>query len=208
MITPPQQKGIYQLTVWLSANGTTEPFLHLPLTVLPAADAVVFGQTLDPDWNLEPNARVTLTTAEIDGRTGLAFEPAGSWRVDGTTSAPIDFFGFEALNLAFHPGTATITEGRSPRLRLQTEPGNLVDILPQIDLENPTWQTIKLTLEDLGIDGTLPLEGLALNGGNLQGTFYLGDIRLLAQALPEDPISAVLTTFLTRVKCPMWSATI
>jgi glucose/arabinose dehydrogenase len=156
--------------------------------VLPASDALFFSAALAPSWSFDFNSRITPTPATFDGRAGLALESTGSWRLSLLTDTPVDAFGFTTLSFAFHPGAFSLREGRAPLLRLVTVPGlSTVDLLPLVDLDTQAWQTVSVPVATLKLAGELKEIRFS---GNLEGTFYVGDIRLVAPA-PATPSAVV-----------------
>ncbi|MBT4611450.1 MAG: T9SS type A sorting domain-containing protein [Gemmatimonadetes bacterium] len=153
---------------------------RLPVDVYPAQDAVLFGDDLGPTWSLDANSRVQPEPGAFDDRPGLALASSGSWRMSFETTTPVSLFGYEALHFEFHPASYSISEGRDPRLGVGT-----VDLLEKLDLNLQQWQTVTLPLEESGLPTTVPLQSLRFTG-NLQGTFYLGDVRLVAQSPPTS----------------------
>ena len=57
-----------------------------------------------------------------------------------------------------------------------------------VDLEVADWQVVEIPLDESGI--TEPIESVAF-AGNLEGTFYIDDLRLVA-AEPPPPRTAVV----------------
>ncbi|MBI2504733.1 MAG: T9SS type A sorting domain-containing protein, partial [Candidatus Latescibacteria bacterium] len=62
-------------------------------------------------------------------------------------------------------------------------PGNIIDLLTEVDLTSRQWQRLTIPLEKFGADERLDLTGLGFTG-NLEGTFYLSDVRVMRQVLP------------------------
>ena len=129
--------------------------------------------------NVQPTATTgfgDLTSLQV--RT----DETGAWRVLCQPSSPLDITGYRALHFAFHPGDTRALE--SPSLRVGTRQGE-IDLLAgvsedmQIDLEMRDWQEVELPLELLDIED--PIAAIAFSG-NLAGTFYLADIRLVTAA--------------------------
>ena len=177
----PSQNDVYWLPMLITKPAQTpEFFASIRLDIFPAADVVVFEETLDTAWNLEDNSRVTPTLAAFDGQDGLVLESTGSWRFTLAPEMPVELFGFAGLNFAFHPGTHTLPEGRDPRLQV-----GRVNLLEQVDLNLRQWQAVNLGIEGIGLSNGL-LHQLMFSG-NLEGTFYLADIRLIAQEPPPNP---------------------
>jgi hypothetical protein len=101
-----------------------------------------------------------------------------AWQIDLRPVVPVDTLGYAALHFAYHPGDARgervnglaiNTNSRSPA----------IDLLRGgwVDMEKAEWQVVEIPLAAFRLAG--PLEFIRLHG-NLIGTFYLDDIRLVA----------------------------
>ena len=94
--------------------------------------------------------------------------------------APVDPVGYRALRLAFHPGDAE--GGARPvfNVVVNKDTPSLVSLFEGdgLELARKEWQVIEIPLEHFfRLDR--PIESIRLFG-NLRGTFYLGDVRLVA----------------------------
>ena len=101
-------------------------------------------------------------------------------------------FGYTHLRFAMHPGDVS---GRALNLFLGGE--EAVENVPlmgrqaqedrSIELAVADWQGVEIPLAEVGI--TEPITSITFNG-NLEGTFYLDDLRLVA-ATPPQPNTAI-----------------
>ena len=114
------------------------------------------------------------------------------WNVVLQAPEPVDLFGYTHLRLVFHPGDA---EGRSLSLILSSEETSknipLAGLNAQedqsIDLTRADWQVIEIPLPGTDI-AKLTINSVTLNG-DLEGTFYIDDLRLVA---PETSSTAIV----------------
>ena len=189
--------GLYQLTGMLSAdvsNGLKSVRIHLrqetpdgplettlvkELVVLPVADQVIFADQYGENWaqgftsNVEVNEQVLANT----WAQALVAE---AFTLEYKTLVPVEPVGYRALRLAFHPGDAA--GGTQPvfNVMVNGDTPSLVALFEGdgLDLARQEWQAIEIPLERFfRLDG--PIESIRLFG-NLRGTFYLGDVRLVA----------------------------
>ena len=169
------------------------------VVVLPANDIPLLDAAGAPGWQVEAGGGAQLPQPAAD-RPGfsLAVSPASygvNWTVDFIPPAPVETLGYRGLHLAFHPGDL-----QAPKLPLlvMTIDGLTVDLLHdsetvRLDLEEPAWQVIEIPLEAFALQiGPLvgarsqysrlerigPVTKVQL-AGNVTGTFYLDDIRLV-----------------------------
>ena len=127
-------------------------------------------------------------------------EESGQWRVVCQPQSPLDVTGYHALHFAFHPGGAVAPQRAS--LRVGTSQGE-IDLLAaaledrRIDLEVRDWQAVELPLKLFHSEG--PIGTIAFSG-DITGTFYLDDIRLVKAtptitAVVEEQASRLPTAF-------------
>ena len=180
------------------------------LVVVPARDQVVLDEGLEQRWTLDHSALVEpdLTSSDrvYSGATAAAFQARssrlGGWNLALRPSEPLDPAGYRVLQLAFHPGDATLAEGGQLFLVVEGEktsvlagPGRhglfegysrRVDLVGQgkglLNVEQRQWQQVEIPLQRLDLTG--PIAELRLVG-TLAGTFFLDDIRLVAAPLPR-----------------------
>jgi hypothetical protein len=199
-LTVKGEKGVKGVSIMIDQATSVGPVwtqLTKTLTVLPATDLVLFGETLAERWTLEPGSGVTVTPATTvvsEGTTALALQTTGWWSVDVRPAVPVDTVGYTALRLAFHPGDVPVSSrnlfgvvinGTSNVNLVRRNPGDI-----GVDVAEKAWQVVEVPLEKFGLDG--PINVLRLTGG-FTGTFYLDDLRLVAVPSPPlpPPITAV-----------------
>lgn len=164
----------------------------------PGQDLLIASESLAPGWNLEGDATLRLSDFGTSGPTfeGNALEASASdvgfrgWGLVFTPDVPVSTAGYHSLRFAFHPGTLV---SRGPFLSLGISPADNINLLDgHIDLNRSEWQTVEILLADLivstsensmrsskqGLDE--PIEEIRIQG-NLEGTFYLDEIRLVSQ---------------------------
>ena len=124
----------------------------------------------------------------FEGDTALEVIADGDWTVAYAASEPHAQTGYDALRLAIHPGDVTAGAGNAFRVALNS--GLIVNLLDgdlegvEIDLTRKEWQSVEIPLSLFGLDLHEPVDVIKLSG-NLSGSFYLDDIRLV-RAIPED----------------------
>lgn len=189
--------GLYQLTGTLSAdvsNGLKSVRIHLrqetpdgplettivrELVVLPAADQVIFADQYGENWTQGFTSNVEVDEQVFAGTWAQALA-AEAFTLEYKPLTPVEPVGYRALRLAFHPGD---TEGDTRpvfNVMVNGDTPSLVSLFEQdgLDLARQEWQVIEIPLERFfRLDG--PIESIRLFG-NLRGTFYLGDVRLVA----------------------------
>jgi len=112
------------------------------------------------------------------------------WRLQASLPGAIDAFGFAILHFAVHPGTAT---GSSLSLQLGDASlpltGRRSNPAYRVDLERQEWQVFEIPASlVLGVSYADTLTGFGFFG-NLDGTFYVDDVRLIA---PAPAVTAVI----------------
>ena len=133
------------------------------------------------------------------------------WNVEFQTEEPFPSEGYQALRFAFHPGDAAPTSGSRFLVAInkpsiaesekqdgysQYAPyGEPINLLTgglgggmrgfEIDLERREWQVVEIPLEAMQLSGPIQLIRFF---GNLQGTFYLDDLRLVTAAVPPTAV--------------------
>ena len=182
------------------------------ILLAPPADLLIFGDTVADAWQLEASRGLEMNPAAetlvYQGQSALELQPERSWSVAYVPAVSLSTVGYTALRFAFHPGDATgnsfslsikyeptIAIGDSPYSSISLLDGDLEGI--GVDLEVKDWQVVEIPLETLGLESEWAFNLKAPIGsirffGNLKGTFYLDDIRLITAAKPSQPITAVL----------------
>lgn len=197
-----------------TAVGTQWTQLSREVSVVPTRDLVIFTDDLSPAWQLD----AVLGTVEpvysgddpvFAGQKAAALtvrSPADlpNWQIEFHTPEPIPLFGYSALHLAFHPGDLK-GSAESHYLNLGIKAigfrlfrfGDLArtDSLlgrtaqtTRIDINRREWQTLELPLDTVDPTGTLRAFYLE---SNMEGTFYIDDLRLVSAAGPPPASTAV-----------------
>ncbi|MBI2502597.1 MAG: ASPIC/UnbV domain-containing protein, partial [Candidatus Latescibacteria bacterium] len=160
--------------------------------VLPAADLVVFGDALAQGWQVKTPNKVEFDfearTVVFSGKAALALNPSSFfWTVQCLPAEPVRHFGYTALRFAFHPGEVIPPRDSKLSININKEQ---IDLLGPgqalVDLEAKDWQVVEVPLDFLEADEPITLLTFQ---GNLKGTFYLDDIRLVAVSPP--PLTVV-----------------
>ena len=156
-----------------------ETIIVKELVVLPGADQVIFADQYGENWTQGFTSNVEVDEQVFAGTWAQALV-AEAFTLEYKPLTPVEPVGYRALRLAFHPGDAkggtrpvfnVVVNGDTPSLVALFEGDGL-------DLARQEWQVIEIPLERfLRLDG--PIESIRLFG-NLRGTFYLGDVRLVA----------------------------
>jgi len=156
------------------------------IDVVPATeDAVILDDTLADLWQVE-------TRGSVEGPefadTGIAHagEMSGAFRVDSdgwsvkfVPEIQIDTLMYKGLRFAFHPGNTT--ESADGTLALVVNNSWAVDLVKRdaesvgVDLARPAWQVVELPLDLFALGKNIRSVRFS---GNLEGTFYLDDVRL------------------------------
>ncbi len=159
------------------------------IAAITAEDVVVFDDALPAQWSIDTGRRLTMDPAVsmpvFQGAAALGLQGLGGvWQMDYRLSQPISPVGYNTLQFAFHPGDVSL-ERAFLLLELIGVPrtgNNSIDLLKGglVDLEVADWQTVAIDIgEFYGSD-----IGLIRFSSNLEGAFYLDDIRLVADLLP------------------------
>ena len=188
--------GFRELSVLIEQSTSRGPHwirLAQHVLVLPAADLLVFGDALAEAWFLEMDAGSA--EAQIyGGRSVLALQTPAFWNMDVRAVRALEPAGYIHLQFAFHPGMATVPRSSSFSVVVNGRNDRRVVLLRRrtfddigIDMEVADWQLVKIPLDVLV--GGEAIASIRFSG-NLEGVFYLDDIRLVAAQV--SPSTAVL----------------
>ena len=189
--------GPYHVEVRVEDDmGRIYPYSNLPFAVRPAVDLAIMDESLATGVRTtaergasEP--RFTDSGPIFRGAVASAFEVksgnAEGWDVGLHFAEPVDFLGYTHFHLAFHPGdvsgrTLTMFLGEY-RIRLA---GRGSPISWRLDLDLREWQQVDIPLDLLQRDQMFDAISFS---GNLEGTFFIDDMRLVAD---ETAVSTVL----------------
>ncbi|NKB65855.1 MAG: T9SS type A sorting domain-containing protein [Candidatus Latescibacteria bacterium] len=159
---------------------------HLAFTRSQAGFPDIYVMEMQPSDRLVLHPQQQQTVYR--GPTALQVEARhGQWQILYQTAEPVDLAGYKALHLAFHGGDVDWAADAS--LQLATSAGNVELLGPWIDPAGPDWQTVELPLYLFaGADQAIQAVNIT---GNLHGTFYLDDIRLVTAASSAASNTAV-----------------
>ncbi|NKB69761.1 MAG: T9SS type A sorting domain-containing protein [Candidatus Latescibacteria bacterium] len=194
-----QRNAVFHVEQETSLGPRPMTLVHA-VSVVPAGDRVVFGDELAAPWTLDTSRRLVAASTAAGpvhrGEAALGLEGTGGvWQMVYALERPFSLVGYETLRFAFHPGAAP--EGGFLLLQVA---GQLVD-QPQrsftlelfkdawLDPALREWQVVEIGLDALrGVD----MAFIRFNG-NLEGAFYLDDMRLVASEF-SPPVTAVAQT--------------
>jgi hypothetical protein len=199
------QTGLRALAVRISQDplrpGYSATFTKA-IAVVPAGDVLILGDALAAGWQAtgkgggQPPAFGGAGPVHAGERAGaFPVKPERAvvnWEVELRAPQSLSPFGFSALRFAFHPGDLQGPLVKSLVLSLEGRNRKVVDLQRgdeslRVELERREWQVIEVPLTDLKAEDRI--EAIRFSG-NLTGTFYLDDLRLVAPGSP--PATAVL----------------
>ena len=208
-----RSNGQAEVIIWIrqrnDAGLHSVKLIHV-VTVAPVSDAIVFADAPTLGWTLEHSNLVQPATVAWEGATaiGLTATPSrlAGWNVEFKIDQPFLKDGYKSLRFAFHPGDVATTDDGSFQIRinqrsvgnraptgrytLDREFGKLVNLLGdgiggvagyEVDLARREWQVVEIPLDILQPEGAIELIRFS---GNIAGTFYLDDLRLVTSAPP------------------------
>jgi hypothetical protein len=178
-LDPTLTNGVHQVPVLFDGPRGPGLFANVQLQVFPGSDRQILGAGLAPGWRANAGPGLVSDIVEFEERDAMALQASQSWNVALIPDLGVQMFGYRSLSISFHPGDATAAEGRDPRLLV-----GAVDLLSQIDLSRRQWQTVDIPLESLGYGTDGVLVTVAIRG-NLEGTSYLADVRMVAGPQPR-----------------------
>ncbi len=174
----------------------------------PDGTRIVFQSSRDGNREvsvMDLAAKVEMNPAQhsivYQGQTAFELKTDGLWNVTCVTDAPLSTVGYETLHFAFHPGDTHVSDENSFRVEIGefTLGGVTIDVLgeavvsPGIDLEVRDWQVVELPLESSELLASIDR---VIFSGNLTGTFYLDDIRLVTAFEPATVVEEDLSSAL------------
>jgi len=202
LLTVKGYSGIRNVSIMVDQNTSLGPYwtrLSRSIPVFPREDLPILDEGLGPGWQVDGTGGVEeldlrQTDRIFQGNSASTFRVKPEkriWEVSVRPHVPVDMLGYMALRFAFHPGDA-VAEGFV--LFSVSINGNKVDLVREslegmhVDLDQRVWQVVEIPLAAIGVKE--PIRNI-LFSGNLEGTFYLDDIRLVA-AKPPPSATAVL----------------
>ncbi len=203
--------GTKELTLTFEQESQGTPYsypVEHGVAVFPHAALPILTQSLAAGWQLSAQRGVDVATdgttpppaqdTESAGPQVLVYEGSANWWLDLRRSTPIDPMGYTTLQFLFHPGDNAADAGSLSTLDLQVNDkrlkvsGTSGAVGSSVQMESPTWQQIEVPLAALGIRGkSEPIEKITF-WGRQEGTFYLADIRLVADLSVPGVSTAVV----------------
>ncbi|MBT4501981.1 MAG: T9SS type A sorting domain-containing protein [Gemmatimonadetes bacterium] len=191
----PIENGIHLLVVMVDQTTSLGSYwvrLEKGITVFPEGDLEIFGEEVAEGGSVGSN-EASVQSQEAGGQTVLALQTPAFWKMDCLPLASVSPAGYSHLRFAFHPGNAVALRSgffsvnvNNVQVKLLGQK-TLTDV--GIDMEINDWQVVDVPLDSLrGFEGLI--EAIRFSG-NLEGTLYLDDIRLVA-AVPTLSNTAVL----------------
>jgi Tol biopolymer transport system component len=129
-----------------------------------------------------------VTPVVHEGKLALPVEVNGRW--GGRFQAPMDIVDFEALEFIFHPGDVSPASWKTFSTSIQNRVGLLSTDL--VDPDELDWQAVRIPKRMFEPTGSI--ESILFKG-NVEGTFYLADMRLIGAEISTP--TAVLETHTT-----------
>ncbi|MEE3235065.1 MAG: PQQ-dependent sugar dehydrogenase [Candidatus Latescibacterota bacterium] len=174
--------GIKTIKIHLYQGGDSTSVVK-SFIILPDKDKVVFDDLLLWEQGVLFAATISASKDTVySGDSSMRFNAKG-FTVGWNAKEEIPSTGYDVLRFAFHPGTAE--GGFRPALAVSKSNGEFpTSILEQIDFSDKTWQTVNVAITDIAKNGII--DGFRL-AGSFRGTFYIDDVRLVAQQPSEIP---------------------
>jgi len=193
--------GFRTISVMIDQHTSLGPYwinLSKTIAVFPDRDLRILDEGLAGSWQIEGSVSVeSMDLAQknlvYQGDVAGIFQVKPESRTKGWSvlfqpDSPVGTLGFTAVRFAFHPGDVrgafvdvlNFTVGDQPRVQLA--------LGGHVDLEVKDWQVVEVPLADFALDYSI--ESIRFSG-NLSGTFYLDDIRLVA--VPPPPSATAVT---------------
>ncbi len=180
------QSGEYRIVVSAEdEDGHIYPRAGLPLDLLPSRDQDIIGDGLihgivatgpigvhGPDMVSTGPVFVGSSSAAIHIDTTAR----STWSLDLEFAETLDMLGYTAFRFAFHPGDAT---GTSLSVALGDYNLRLITRRTRrLTLNSREWQTVEFPLDVFLRERVIPTITFE---GDLRGTFYLDDMRLVSE---------------------------
>ena len=199
----PLGDGLYRLRTFLKlseGNGLREVVVHIRQSVgeeflqgsmhhrfllLPREDQVVFDEGYGGNWDPGFLSNASVFDARDTTYVGSLARgvEARAFTIEFLPRVPVEAAGYRALRFAFHPGFSEVGSRPAFNVMVNEDAPSQVLLLdaeePQIDMTRREWQQVEIPLRRFyRMEG--PITSLRLLG-NLRGTFYLDDVRLVAE---------------------------
>jgi hypothetical protein len=160
---------------------------------LPTEDVVLYGDEMETGWSLrlyKAETNPACTEVVHSGSYACAVTCQTGVQVDYIVEDPdgLPTFGYDTLEFWLNPGNASIQELKIVALNTDKKAA-ILPLVEQLDLsfERDTWQQISIPLATLDLADT-HLEWIRFTG-DVQGTFYLDDMRLVPEEVEIPPVA-------------------
>jgi len=189
----PGRAGQFPLRVVLEADSGDAFVAHvLQVSVFADGPSLILDEDLAPGWSVTagggarpPVFDTTVTPTRGDVAAAFSVESASfvGWKVEIIPDEPISPFGYTELAFSFHPGDAVgtalvvSTGSRTSKVLVGRKAGEI-----KVDLERQEWQDVVIPMGML-LDPHREIAVVGLSG-NLEGTFYIDAMRLVAVEPP------------------------
>ncbi|MEW6755239.1 MAG: FG-GAP-like repeat-containing protein [Candidatus Latescibacterota bacterium] len=194
----PTTNGLQPVSVLVEQDTRLGPQwsrLTRSVFVMPATDLVIYDEALAPGWEVvqgRGSAELDLGAArpvQAGSHAAAVRAETRGWTAELQTGSAVSALGYRLLRFAFHPGDAVLPT-RRPVFSVRAGDRVAVDLLAgnRIDFARAAWQEVEVPLRELGWPESVQFLGFT---GTSIGTFYLDDIRLVAER-PSRPVTAVL----------------
>lgn len=139
-------------------------------------------------FHVDEASRSGVTPVVHEGTLALQVQVNGRW--GGRFQAPMDIVDFEALEFLFHPGDVSPSSWKTFSTSIQNRVGLLSTDL--VDPDEQDWQAVRIPKRMFESTGSIET---ILFKGNVEGTFYLADMRLIgAETLTPTAVLETHTT--------------
>ena len=182
------ENGRKNITIALEQAGERNQLVR-SVVVLPDRDHAVYDDQLR--WNQGALFSAELEESQTDttfsGDTALRVTATG-FTIEWLPQEPINPAGYTALRFSVHPGQ---TQGGfrpsfsvTVNTPIQGGTNQLFSVLEQLDINDRSWQVVEVPLDELPVGEGI--ESLRIVG-SLRGTFYIDDMRLVAERPVIEP---------------------
>ena len=188
----PSETGEYLLPIEVvreTAEGDEHSYLGVELAVYPDGDMSIYEDGPGEDWTVEVNRAESDPTSTAFVRSGnsshaILLQPSGIFpgevRYMFEDPAGVNVFGYTHLEFYIHGGEMS---GQNPTVAGRTLSGWGVTVEPDI------WTRVSIPISELPLtEGRLT--GITISG-TVKETFYIDDMKLVAEEPPKGEPSAV-----------------
>ena len=172
-----------------TVEGDESSYLHVRLNVYPGTDLIIHEDSPEDRWTLKVNRAESDPTSTAFVRSGssshaILLQPSGifpgSVQYVFDDPAGVNVFGYTHLEFYIHGGEMS---GQNPTVAGRTLSGWGVTVEPDI------WTRVSIPISELPLtEGRLT--GITISG-TVKETFYIDDMKLVAEEPPKGEPSAV-----------------